>query len=82
MSQPKPENQNSETRDQGPECPFCAMRERFDQACKDHKSLGHFHKAQVEFLRGLQSLLEEGIQWLEKKPGEKSEPRVTEIKVE
>lgn len=81
MNQNKPEPEDETREERQCECPWCALRECFDRARQGNKSLEHFHKAQVEFLRGVRALLDEGIQWMEKdNPGK--ETRATKIKVE
>ena len=81
MSQNKPEPEGETSEEKQCECPLCALRECFDRARQGNKGLEHFHNAQVEFLRGVRALLDEGIQWMEKKTPDK-EARATKIRVE
>ena len=49
---------------------------------KKSKFYAHMTRARVEFLKGLRSLLDEGIDYYEKKGSKKGGKKMTKIKVE
>ncbi|MGD8563134.1 MAG: hypothetical protein PVG03_11375 [Desulfarculaceae bacterium] len=80
-----PKKKADEARQEAPHsecgCPFCAAMERMRSARQRHKSLEHFYNAQIEFLSGLRSLIDETMEWMDKKAPTKN-PKVTKIVVE
>ena len=49
---------------------------------KKSKFIGHMARSKVEFLKGIRTLLDEGIAYYEKKGSEPTGKKMTKIKVE
>ena len=65
------------------ECPvgkFCQALE--DAVGKKSKFFEHMTRSRVEFLKGIRSLLDERIEYYEKKGDKKTAKKMTKIKVE
>lgn len=87
MSQTQAEAQAPEESQAGEEgrakcdCPWCALSEATRRWRKESKTLGHFHNAQIEVLKGIRAFFDECVTRMEKEASE-PEPRVSKIEVE
>ena len=74
------EKKSKEERDA---CPVGNFFKDLEEAIgKKSQFFKHMNQSKVEFLKGIRSLLDERIDYLEKKPTGKSGKKMTKIKVE
>jgi hypothetical protein len=74
---------NKKSEEQRTECPLDRFfRELEDVMGKKSAFFEHMSRSRIEFLKGIRSLLDDRIQYYEKKGSKKSRQKMTKIRVE